>query len=462
MKNSDFEKDGLRTSTELRLTPLKKAEGGTCNTYETRLFGKKVFVKEIKPEFAGDARMLSAFRKEAEIGFRLDHRNIPKYIYAEGVLPSERYIVQEFIDGQTLTDFIKENPTYFRNKKNVERFVREFIDVIDYLHRNQIVHLDLKPDNILISRIGRSLKLVDLGFCASDFFDDTRGLTHSEVSPEGIDQPGLRGAESDYFGIGKILTFLRTNTPGFPKRKFKNLENRLLIADPSKRLTSLEEIEKILKRSANVAKLWIAAAALTAIFILAIVFNEINGPSRQDTPAQEALIPQESPHIEGTEAEIKSQETSREQQPAIQYSKENMVYGQSRDATKQEAVTVREKESESADAGKFSYQTYEKLKAEMRENINKNFAGFGKMVSSFIREGKYSEKDYNAVTQAYRKALHKTFETTPYKSKYKDLSPSVIDDTMAEVLQEMEKKNWGPNYEKYIGQYQASLSGSSK
>ena len=164
MKNSEFEKDGFEPTHGLKLIPLENAAGGTCNAYAARLFGKKVFVKEIKPEFADDARMLAAFRKEAEIGFRLEHRNLSKYIYAEGVLPSDRYIVQEFIDGETLPAFIEGNPAYFQNKRNIARFIREFTDVIDYLHRNQIVHLDLKPENIIISRVGASLKLTDLGF----------------------------------------------------------------------------------------------------------------------------------------------------------------------------------------------------------------------------------------------------------------------------------------------------------
>lgn len=443
MKNSEFENEGLKPSMKLRLVPLAKASGGTCNVFTTRLSGKKVFVKEVKPEFANDARMHAAFRKEGEIGFRLDHPNLPKYIYAEGVLPPERYIVQEFIDGLALPNFIQENPVYFRNKKNLSNFIRELADVIDYLHRNGIVHLDLKPENILITRVGHTLKLVDLGFCASDFYDDTRGFTSAELAPEGILNPQARGAESDYYGVGKILRYVRSHTPGLTVSDFRKLENRLLHHDPAKRLSSKEAIEKILDRIHRVRTAWLAG--VTALIISALVLFLVLDFDRdsRNVPADEPVENQELPVVKETETN-------------------DIETGANPVRHREESPLPQNEESGIPAQNEISYASYENLKAEMVENINKNFVDLEKLLTDYLRDGKFTDEDYKTVSDTYNTALQKTFETGPYKAKYKDLSPSLIDDTMAGLLQEIEKTSWGPAYKKFIKEYQASLSASSR
>ena len=461
MKNSEFENDGAPASGQLRLTPLEEAAGATCNVYTGRLFGKKVFVKEIKPEYAADARMLAAFRKEAEIGFRLDHRNLPQYIYAEGVLPSGRYIVQEFIDGRTLPDFIRENPAYFRNGKNLERFIREFSDVIDYLHSNRVVHLDLKPENIMISRVGSSLRLVDLGFCASDCYDDTRGFTPGELAPEGSVAPGERGFESDYFGFGKILTYIRANTPGVPGGRFRKLERLLLLPDPSRRLTSKEGIGKILGRSAWKRMLPVAAVAVAAVLAIVLLFAPGHSPGGQGSPGGEAAGIRASEDVGNAAPVVAGHESVPSERSAAPTSAENRA--PATDAERAGAAPAPQaREAQTADPGDFPYQTYEKLKAEMRENISRNFADFSKMVNTYLCEGRFSEQDNEAVTDTYRAALRKTFDTAPYKAKYGELSADLIDDTIVILEEEVGRKDWVLAFKRYVREYQASLSGTSR
>ena len=464
--NSEFENEGLKASLNLRLTPLRGASGGTCNAYVSRIAGKKVFVKEIKPEFADDARMLAAFRKEAEIGFRLDHRNLPRYIFAEGILPSDRYIVQEFIDGQTLPDFIKENPEYFANKKNLERFIRELTDVIDYLHRNQTVHLDLKPGNVLISRVGNSLKLVDLGFCASDFYDNTRGFTPGELAPEGSLRPEERGMESDYYGIGKILTYIRTHTSGFPKSRFSKLEKGLLVPDPAKRITSKEAIDKCLEGNGGRKRVWVVAMVTFVFVAIGIFFNRGNIQTGQDISADtQAELPADthpSPDVRIPDTDLTTLDESLPEPAIPTMSAANPPVATTQNRTETGETPAPKQEPAITDNGNFPYDSYAKLKAEMTTNINKNFADFKKMLNTYLRERKFTEKDYKALEAAYRKAISKTFNTAAYKAKYTDLSGSLIDDTMAELLEELEKKDWGSAYNNYIEQYQASVSGSSR
>lgn len=448
---SEFEKDSVGTPSSIRLEPVGHVSGGTCRVYTARLSGKKVFVKEIKEEFAADSRMLSAFRKEAEIGFRLDHPHLPKYIYADGVLPSGRYIVQEYIDGSTLPEFIKTNPGYFTRKANVRKFVKEFADVMDYLHSNQILHLDVKPRNVILTRVGNSLKLVDLGFCASDFYDDTRGLTAGYTPPEGEVSPRERTEESDYYGLGKILAFIRSNTPGYPRRTFRRLEKGLLHPDPERRLASRESIERVVGRSGSGrgvrAAVWAGVALLITVILLLVMGKTAFRESSRTPPdiPSETVTPPAEPNYEEVSP---SDET-----PQVRTVK-----------TSDNAGVIEDNggKSPASEGIGYSPESMEKMKDEMRGDVRSCFAGFDDTLALYIREGKYADADRDEIKRMLTSNYSKAFQTSKYKRAYRDISPSLIDDTMAQILSEEENQGWGKRLKQYMRECQRVSSGLSR
>ena len=177
-------------------------QGATCDTFRVRLYGKLHFLKRLKPEQVGDIRYQEAFRKEFETGYRLEHPNLVRYVSltANGIL-------MEYIDGVTLAERLAQQPEYFLDKHNTQRFVSQLLDVVGYLHSHQVLHLDLKPDNILLTRINNDVKLIDLGCCYTDTFTDTQGRTNRYAAPEQLsgEAPDVR---TDIYAIGRILQAL--------------------------------------------------------------------------------------------------------------------------------------------------------------------------------------------------------------------------------------------------------------
>lgn len=157
METSSFS-DIQHTFPNAELLPV---EGSTCNCYRVHLYGKLHFLKRLKPEFRTDPRYVASLQKEFEIGYRLEHPHLVRYI-SKG----DDYLLTEYVDGETLSQFVASHPDYFKSKKNTNRFLSQLLDVLGYLHSHQVVHLDLKPDNILITRIGNDVKLADLGYCS--------------------------------------------------------------------------------------------------------------------------------------------------------------------------------------------------------------------------------------------------------------------------------------------------------
>ncbi len=182
--------------------PLK-VSSGTSRCYRVKLYGKQHFLKLLKPELRNDPRYVAAMRKEFETGYNLEHPHLVRYVAC-----SNDYLLTEWIDGVTLREFAQVNPAFFKSRNNVARLVGELLDVVEYLHSHQIVHLDLKPDNILITRIGNELKLTDLGFCYTDTFTDTMGRTSSFAAPEQLDGSVNVDQRTDIYAIGRIIAML--------------------------------------------------------------------------------------------------------------------------------------------------------------------------------------------------------------------------------------------------------------
>ena len=209
--------------------------GSTCDCYRVKLYGKFHFMKRLKPELRTDPRYVSAMQKEFETGYRLEHPHLVRY-----VSKGDDYLLTEFVDGENLRTFTDSHPDYFKSRKNADRFMRQLLDVVGYLHQHQVVHLDLKPDNILITRIGYDVKLTDLGYCYTDTYTDTMGRTDKYAAPEQLNGLSKVDARTDIYAIGKILQTLPC------AHIYNKVIARCTAEDPSKRYQTVDDLSKAL------------------------------------------------------------------------------------------------------------------------------------------------------------------------------------------------------------------------
>ena len=259
MESSQF------TDNQLSFESLESldTQGATCETFRVKLYGKLHFLKRLKPVFDNDIRYKEAFRKEFETGYRLEHPHLVRYVSL-----TDDGILMEYVDGETLTQRLARQPAYFKSRKNIDKFIRQLLDVVGYLHAHQVLHLDLKPDNILLTRINDDVKLIDLGCCYTDTFVDTRGCTPAYAAPEQLSSneknssqlpshqkasPQLpshhRGGagvgydvRTDIYAIGKILAIISQS------RKYRRVANRCMATNPDERYQAVEEIQRDLKK----------------------------------------------------------------------------------------------------------------------------------------------------------------------------------------------------------------------
>ena len=251
-------------------------QGATCDTFRVKLYGKLHFLKRLKPEYANDIRYQEAFRKEFETGYRLEHPNLVRYISLD-----DNGILMEYIDGETLAQSLSNHPDYFKDKNHTDKFLRQLLDAVSYLHSNQVLHLDLKPDNILLTRINNDVKLIDLGCCYTDTFTDTQGRTNRYAAPEQLagQKPDER---TDIYAIGKILELLPTSSI------YNKVIARCTAPDKADRYQSTEEILHDINHQKRYHRYWAIFAAivvaLTVCITLLTTHQQDTAPAIHESP----------------------------------------------------------------------------------------------------------------------------------------------------------------------------------
>ena len=267
---------------------LLSVGGSTCDCYRVKLYGKLHFMKRLKPELRTDPRYVSALQKEFETGFRLDHPHLVRY-----VSKGDDYLLTEYVDGMTLRAFVAKNPDYFKSAQNANLFLTQLLDVVGYLHQHQVIHLDLKPSNILVTRIGNDVKLADLGFCYTDTYTDTMGRTDKYAAPEQI-HGELADTRTDIYAIGKIL-----DTLPLPSI-YNKVKDRCLKELPAERYQSTDEIKACLP-SERKRWPWLILVVLGIMVVVGLWPNQ--------KPQSEAVPEEPSAVIEDTIEETLPQDT---------------------------------------------------------------------------------------------------------------------------------------------------------
>jgi eukaryotic-like serine/threonine-protein kinase len=197
--------------------------GGMAEVFRARdiRLDRVVGVKTLRDDLARDQTFQARFRREAQSAASLNHPSIVAvYDTGEdmvGTLPVP-YIVMEFVDGRTLRDLLKDNRRLLPER--ALEITDGVLRALDYSHRNGIVHRDIKPGNVMLTRSG-DVKVMDFGI-ARAVADSQLTMTQTAqvigtaqyLSPE--QARGERvDARSDLYSTGCLLYELLTGRPPF-------------------------------------------------------------------------------------------------------------------------------------------------------------------------------------------------------------------------------------------------------
>lgn len=238
--------------------------------------GREVAVKLLRPEFERDEEFVRRFSHEAKAAAQVAHENIVNMLDVgfDGV----PYIVMEFVRGQTLKDLIRSMGSI--PQRQAVAMALRILAALDHAHRNNIVHRDIKPQNILVDENGM-IKVADFGIARlttsatmtatgdGSFFGSVHYISPEQARGEKADE------KSDLYSVGVVLYEMLTGQVPFDSesavsiaikhigetprsirelkpelpRALEQILQKALSKDPADRYQSASEMAADLKRS---------------------------------------------------------------------------------------------------------------------------------------------------------------------------------------------------------------------
>ncbi|HET7706842.1 MAG TPA: protein kinase [Thermoanaerobaculia bacterium] len=213
--------------------------GEVWKARDTRL-NRSVAIKVLPAELAGDAQLRLRFEREAKTISQLEHPHICR-LYDVGESGPVSYLVMELLDGESLADRLARGPLPLNDAL---RIGAEVADALDRAHRAGVVHRDLKPGNIMITRSGA--KLLDFGLAATVApiggndatvqkpltAEGTIVGTFQYMAPEQLNGTEA-DARSDIFALGAVLYEMATGRRAFDGKTKASVIASILDRDPA-------------------------------------------------------------------------------------------------------------------------------------------------------------------------------------------------------------------------------------
>jgi serine/threonine-protein kinase len=189
---------------------LKKIGGGGMGTVYQAVqisLDRPVALKVLSPELAAKPEFVQRFQREARLMARLDHPNILRSV-GIGQVGQWRFLAMEFADGGSLEEVLRRHGKL--SVADALHVVLACAQGLQHAHENKLVHRDVKPDNVLLTKKGQ-IKLADLGLAKAD--DDNLALTKTGagagtpyyMSPEQGRDAKRVDARSDIYSLGCML-----------------------------------------------------------------------------------------------------------------------------------------------------------------------------------------------------------------------------------------------------------------
>ncbi len=219
LENSSFENNNNQIITPENASSIVSLlyQSSQHTVYKVKINNRWMFLKRINEKHRNNPLYIDNLQREFEIGFSLDHPGIVNY-FNLGKDHEGTYLLTEYVDGQMLREYLtKQKPTL----EFIKKIINQLIDILSYLHKKNIYHLDLKPENLLISTKNEQLKLIDFGLAHADSYSKTPSGTPKYAAPEMFSSPELCNASSDIYSIGIILLELFTGSTD--KQNIKNI-----------------------------------------------------------------------------------------------------------------------------------------------------------------------------------------------------------------------------------------------
>lgn len=255
-------------------------ESGFNVLYSVEREGKRFVVKALSEKHRGDGLYESLLRKEFDIGYLLEHPNICRTYSFEEFPDIGNALVLEWLNGRTLERYIAEKR---RSPKELERIVKQLCDALAYAHKLQVIHRDIKPQNIIITYNGDNVKLLDFGLSDTDRHASLKEPAGSlkYASPELLKGENI-DLRVDIYSLGVVIDEL---FEGQRSRKISKIVTRATAYYPNSRYSDCDALAAAFRER---PRTFILPVLVLLIAAIAYLFYSTSRTSEALIPSAEA------------------------------------------------------------------------------------------------------------------------------------------------------------------------------
>ena len=203
--------------------------------YDT-LHQQKVVLKFPNDDLFGDIAVFERYKREAEVGKRLNHPHIQRLLNTDEDR-CDHYLVVEYIQGRTLRAVLEEYAPNPLPVSEAIRIILQICDALEYAHAHGVFHRDIKPENIMILDNG-DIKIIDFGVALLEGARRVtwRGLSSTVGTPDYMAPEQLKGergtASSDIYATGAVLYEMLCGRVPFEGENVFAIMNQHVSQDP--------------------------------------------------------------------------------------------------------------------------------------------------------------------------------------------------------------------------------------
>lgn len=265
VNNNNIQPKEIKSNKYADIKLLVESRYGRSRVFKAKSSSGTVIIKALKEKYVDDTKSNSLLRNEYEITTSLDNRYIRKALAYEKIEGLGNCIVFEYIPGKTLWEHVRLGTI---NEKQVKNILFEICDALSYMHKNGVVHCDLRPDNIIITE-DYHVKIIDIGMPETEYEANKEILVKELefIAPELI--KGEDGdARSDIYSVGKIMEFMYSRNM---MKQFIEAATPCTQYSKEQRYESVSELKSAMSASTSSSK--VVVIVIVVLLLAAIVFG---------------------------------------------------------------------------------------------------------------------------------------------------------------------------------------------
>ena len=250
------------------LQELYVAASGYSQLHVCRRLGRLHVLKSLQSDYASQEFYRQLLLKEFNISYPLEHPNIRHTLGLEKHETLGTCIVMEYVDGVPLNEFLQPGKL---TRPLARKFIRETCSALQYIHSKQLIHKDIKPNNILVTYNGNNVKIIDFGLADCDDYAMLKipAGTRKYLAPEQLVPGAPIDCRADIYSLGVIIGEMAEI---LKDRHLAAIARKCTQENPDKRFKSANDIAEALdkKRKSPALKYLAGGAALVALAFLAV------------------------------------------------------------------------------------------------------------------------------------------------------------------------------------------------